>query len=77
MNNPCYNKKTKTDCQKRCVGCAKDCPEWTEYVRQRDVKYEERKEHSRINNDIKALNQHRDQLIKRNRHVPGWQNKSK
>jgi len=28
---PCYNRKTRTDCPRRAVGCRATCPEWQEY----------------------------------------------
>lgn len=42
MQNPCYNKATKTDCPKRSVGCGENCPEWKKYVESRDKAYIER-----------------------------------
>ena len=39
MKNPCYNKQTKTDCPRRCAGCAINCPDWAEYVKERDARY--------------------------------------
>lgn len=42
MDSPCYDKKTKTDCPRRCKGCAVNCPEWAAYVRERNKVYEQR-----------------------------------
>lgn len=39
MKNPCYNKQTKTDCPRRCAGCAINCPDWAEYVKKRAERY--------------------------------------
>lgn len=41
MNNPCFNSKTKTDCPRRCVGCASACPDWAEYTQKRNDQYEQ------------------------------------
>lgn len=43
MKNPCFNEETRTDCPKRCAGCAVNCPEWAAYVKERDAEYERRK----------------------------------
>ena len=39
MDNPCYNKETKTDCPERYPGCGADCPDWAAYVAKRDAEY--------------------------------------
>lgn len=41
---PCYNTETKTDCPRRCAGCAVDCPDWAKYVAERDAEYQKRKD---------------------------------
>lgn len=28
---PCYDRKTRTDCTRRAVGCRSSCPEWKKY----------------------------------------------
>ena len=43
MKPPCFNEETRTDCPKRCAGCAVNCPEWAAYVKERDKEYEHRK----------------------------------
>lgn len=53
MNSPCFDAKSKTDCPRRCAGCAKDCQEWDEYVRQRNAMYDERLRYSETGNDIR------------------------
>lgn len=40
LNSPCYDPTTKTDCPRRCAGCAETCPEWEKYVEERDALYE-------------------------------------
>lgn len=42
MDSPCYDKKTKTDCPRRCGGCAVNCPEWAAYVAERNELYKQR-----------------------------------
>ena len=42
MNNPCYDKKTKTDCPRRHSSCALDCPEWAKYCEERGKEYKRR-----------------------------------
>ena len=69
MKNPCFNKETRTDCPKRCAGCAVNCPEWAAYVKERDAEYERRKIESAVgsillSNRNKAL----DSRIKRDIH---------
>ena len=39
MQNPCYARKTHTDCPKRHCGCAVDCEEWKKYTEARDKQY--------------------------------------
>ena len=53
MDNPCYNKSTKTDCPDRTEGCAITCPKWTKYVEERDKYYVDR---------TRAKNRHREVL---------------
>lgn len=48
MKNPCFNEETRTDCPKRCAGCAVSCPDWAAYVKERDAEYERRKEQADI-----------------------------
>lgn len=43
MKNPCFNEETRTDCPKRCAGCAVNCPEWAKYVEERNEEYRRRK----------------------------------
>lgn len=50
MNNPCYDRETKTDCPKRCAGCAGTCKKWADYVKARDEEYERRKNVNAANN---------------------------
>ena len=42
MDNPCYDKTTKTDCPERYPGCGADCPKWAAYVVKRDAEYIQR-----------------------------------
>lgn len=44
--NPCYDKKTHTDCSRRHVGCATTCKEWAEYQAERDADYVENQKQS-------------------------------
>lgn len=43
IQSPCYDKKLKKDCPRRCAGCADNCPEWAAYVAERDELYKKRK----------------------------------
>lgn len=43
IESPCYNRETKTDCPRRCAGCAVDCPDWAAHVSERDKVYKDRK----------------------------------
>ena len=42
MDNPCYNKETKTDCPERYPGCGATCEKWAKYVVKRDAEYIQR-----------------------------------
>ena len=42
MDNPCYNKATKTDCPDRHSGCGATCEKWAAYVVKRDAEYIQR-----------------------------------
>lgn len=39
MDNPCYDKTTKTDCPERYPGCGATCEKWAAYVVERDAEY--------------------------------------
>jgi hypothetical protein len=39
---PCYDRKTKTDCPRRCGGCQVDCPDWKDYCEERQKVYDKR-----------------------------------
>jgi hypothetical protein len=56
MDNPCYDKKTSTDCKDRCAGCASNCKKWKEYVAERDKNYTEKNKHSEIDTYIYLRN---------------------
>ena len=43
MINPCYDKKTKTDCHERRCGCAVTCPKWAAYAKEKDEYYKKLK----------------------------------
>ncbi len=38
--SPCYDPKTKTDCERRCTGCQVSCPDWAKYAKQREAERE-------------------------------------
>jgi hypothetical protein len=42
LDNPCYDKSTKTSCPHRKVGCAATCEEWSRYLEERDKEYKRR-----------------------------------
>lgn len=52
IDNPCFDRKTHTDCPKRAVGCDVDCPEWATYVAKREKIYHERKAQNDANSAI-------------------------
>lgn len=41
--NPCYDRKTKTDCPNRCAGCSLNCSEWEAYAKERNDEYAKRR----------------------------------
>lgn len=55
IENPCHDRKTGADCEKRHVGCSADCPKWAEYVEKREAIYEARKKQGQSEYDSKAV----------------------
>jgi hypothetical protein len=60
MDNPCFDKKTRTSCPERCCGCASTCEKWAEYTEHRNKRYDRNREgldrltdHYEIERDIK------------------------
>ena len=49
LKNPCFNSETKTNCSKRCAGCAATCPDWKKYSQERDEQYEQRRNEAELN----------------------------
>ena len=43
VQSPCFDRLTKQDCPERCENCHNDCPQWAEYVKERDKEYQRRK----------------------------------
>lgn len=52
LENPCFDKKTKTSCSRRCAGCQVFCEDWAEYCRMREEVYKKRKERARVNDAL-------------------------
>ena len=46
IDNPCYDRKTKTDCPERKAYCGVDCPKWKAYEEARAQEYARRKTES-------------------------------
>lgn len=42
MKNPCYDTATKTDCPRRCAGCAVECPDWQKFIAEKEQFYKKR-----------------------------------
>lgn len=63
MKNPCYDPATKTGCPARRPGCAVDCPDWAEYVDERDKVYNARRASSEF--DSEAIDISRRRKLKR------------
>lgn len=59
MDNPCYNKATKTGCPRRAPGCAVNCPEWAEYTKERESVYDARKKTLAHERDFGAISHKR------------------
>lgn len=59
MQNPCYDKPTKTDCPERKPGCGANCPKWAKYVEERNQLYKERNLESVIRNTLSPDHQKR------------------
>lgn len=43
MTHPCFDHKSRQDCPRRHAGCAATCPEWAEYEKKRNARYDEAK----------------------------------
>ena len=52
IENPCYDKTTKTSCPNRHGGCANTCSKWAEYVSERDKDYARRRRIAQANNAL-------------------------
>lgn len=66
LQNPCYNTQTKTDCPKRCAGCATTCPEWAKYTQERNKMYEQRAAENRAKHDAGELAHERRTRLQKN-----------
>ena len=53
MDNPCYNRQTKTDCSDRHAGCAAGCSRWATHCEKRNEQYEKINKERAIENAIK------------------------
>lgn len=62
MKNPCFNEETRTDCPRRCSGCAVSCPDWAAYVKERDAEYERRKIESDVGSIMLSSRNHTMEL---------------
>lgn len=51
MKSPCYDPTTKTDCPRRSMGCSVGCPDWANYIYERDREYARRAKETRANRD--------------------------
>jgi hypothetical protein len=70
MDNPCYDKITKTSCSRRCAGCSIDCPDWKLYESERNEKYYQKKtEYSHVANSYEIQ---RTQRIKKKMKRHDW-----
>ena len=67
MNNPCYDKETKTSCPKRCAGCLINCQDWTDYVMGRNQHYSDLYESKRQRTLIDAYEVKRTRRIQKGR----------
>ena len=73
MKSPCRDRATGADCPKRRAGCAATCPEWAEYVEERDKAYKARARQSDIDhyaNDMKSNRYYKS--LKRRRNKSRW-----
>ena len=68
MDNPCYDKKTKTSCSKRCAGCLIGCQDWADYVMGRNQHYSDLHEQKSQMNLIDSYECSRTKRIQRGKH---------
>ena len=62
LKNPCYVKGSKTGCPRRTAGCAVNCPDWAEYVEEREKCYKERKIKGGVDAAIYGIHETRKEL---------------
>ena len=67
LESPCYDRKTKTDCPRRCAGCSTSCPDWDGYLKKRDELYRKRKLDSDVDSAIRAMTNKRVEAITRHK----------
>ena len=48
-SNPCFNKKTGTDCPNRTLGCHTTCEKWITYEKNRDEDYKKKEKQRQKN----------------------------
>ena len=67
MTSPCFDEKTRQDCPRRHAGCAATCPEWAEYEKQRNARYEEVERISKNTETYHAIRKKRADLYRNHR----------
>lgn len=51
MKSPCYDPVSKVDCPRRSAGCSVGCPDWANYIAERDLEYKRRMVETRATRD--------------------------
>lgn len=70
--NPCY--VDGKDCERRCPGCSAKCPEWQEYLIERNAGYkkaQKKREDNRYWADMKYKISRRHGELKKAKHTIG------
>lgn len=52
MKSPCYDPVSKVDCPRRGAGCSVGCPDWANYITERDLEYKRRLKEMRTTRDV-------------------------
>lgn len=73
MKSPCRDRATGADCPRRKAGCAANCPDWAEYVDERNKAYKVRAQISDIShsaNEARSVRYYK--ALKRRRNNSRW-----
>lgn len=64
-SSPCFDRETRQDCPRRHAGCAATCPDWAEYEKQRNARYEEIEQLHKNTNAYHSVRKKRTELFRK------------